>query len=145
MQYGGAIYVGLSRPFDYLLSHICFIKYYSEKVAPSEWETNLTFINNTAKSNIGNTIFARTFIPCVKAYNDRLDFLHNKPFHYLYETNHSIFSTSPATFKFLNQNRTIFTVVPGETFDMPVQLIDELGQHVNSAMFIATCNGPPSP
>ena len=111
VQYGGAIYVGLFRPFDYLLSHICFIKYYSKKVAPNEWETNLTFINNTAKSNIGNAIFARTFIPCVKAYHDGLDFLYNKPFYYLYETNHSVFSTSPATFKFLDQNRTIFTVV----------------------------------
>ena len=26
---------------------------------------------------------------------------------------------------------------------MPVQLIDEVCQHVNSAMFIATCSGPP--
>ena len=54
VQYGGAIYVGLSRPFDYLLSHICFIKYHVEKVLPSEWEANFMFVNNTAKSNIGN-------------------------------------------------------------------------------------------
>ena len=145
VQYGGAIYVGLSRPFDYLLSHICFVKYFSEKKAPSKWKTNFTFTNNTAKSNIGNTIFASTFKPCVKAYNDEINnFLLTKPFYYFNTTN-PVLSTSPAAFTFSNQNAPVFTVVPGEFFDIPVQLNDELHQLLNSSMFIATCSEPLSP
>ena len=68
--YGGAIYVALSTPFDYILSRVCFIRYYSENVSHNEWNTSFTFINNTAgKGNIGNTIFANTLDPCVKAHS----------------------------------------------------------------------------
>ena len=143
VQYGGAIYVSLTTPFDFLVSHICFIRYYLQHISPSEWKTNFTFINNTAgKSN--NTIFTSTLRPCTKVYTAGITLLYEDPFHHHSHITDSLISTSPTTFKFLNQ-KSIFTVVPGEIFDLPVQLIDELGQVVNSAMFIATCNGPPSP
>ena len=61
IQYGGAIYAELSPPFDYILSHVCFIRYYLENVSPSEWITNITFINNTAGES-NNTIFASTLL-----------------------------------------------------------------------------------
>ena len=138
--YGGAIYVALSTPFEYLLSRICFLRYYSENVPPSEWNTSFTFINNTAgKSNIGNTIFANTLDPCVKAHSAGIQLLFNDPFHHL--SNYSI-STSPATFNFLGD---MLSIIPGEIFNLPVELKDELGQVVSSTTFIAACNGPPSP
>ena len=148
IQYGGAIYVALSAPFDYLFSRTCFIRYYLNDVAPSEWKTNFTFINNTSivgKNN--NTIFANTLRPCIKAYGVGINFFYNNPFHYYLPINDSIntISTSPATFKFVNQTQSSFAVVPGEIINLQVQLIDELGQVVSSTMFIATCNGPPSP
>ena len=145
VQDGGAIYVELSTPFDYLLSHVCFIRYYLENVSLSEWNTNFTFINNTApESNIGKMIFASTLIPCVKAYSVGNKFLYNEPFYHYSHTNSSIVSTAPAFFKFY-KNDTIFTIIPGEVFDLRVLLIDELNQTVSSAMFIATCTGSLSP
>ena len=140
--YGGAIYVALSTPFDYILSRVCFIRYYSENVSPNEWNTSFTFINNTAgKGNIGNTIFANTLDPCVKAHSAGIQLLFDDPFHHLSMSDYSI-STSPATFNVLGD---MLTAIPGEIFNLPVQLKDELGQVVNSTTFIATCNGPPSP
>ena len=143
VQYGGAIYVSLTTPFEFLVSHICFVRYYLQHISPSEWKTNFTFINNTAgKSN--NTIFTSTLRPCYKVYTAGTTLLYEDPFHHHSHITDSVISTSPATFRFLNQ-KSIFSVVPGEIFDLPVQLIDELGQVVNSAMFIATCSGSPSP
>ena len=142
IQYGGAIYVELSTPFDYLLSHICFIRYYLENISPGEWKTNFTFVNNTAgKSN--NTIFASTLRPCSKVYTAKITLLYEDPFHHHSQITDSVISTLPASFKF--EESRLFDVVPGEIFNLPVQLIDELGQDFSSAMFIATCNGPPSP
>ena len=148
IQYGGAIYVALSTPFDYLFSRTCFIRYYLNDIAPDEWKTNFTFINNTSitgKNN--NTVFANTLRPCIKVYGVGIKLFYNDPFHYHLPINDSIntISTSPATFRFLNQTQSLFAVVPGEIFNLPVELIDELGQVVNSAMFIATCNGSQSP
>ena len=144
IQYGGAIYVELSTPFDYLLSHICFIKYYLQNIPPDEWKTNFTFVNNTAGES-NNTIFASTLRPCSKVYTARNNLLYEDPFHHHSHITDSIISTLPATFKFLNQGSKIFDVVPGEIFNLPVKLIDELGQDFSSAMFIATCSGPPTP
>ena len=44
VEHGGAIYVELSTPFDYLLSHACFVRYYLETVIPKNWETIFTLI-----------------------------------------------------------------------------------------------------
>ena len=131
----------LSTPFDYILSHICFIRYYFENISPDKWRTNFTlnFVDNTGgKSN--STIFASTLRPCSKVYTARNNLLYEHPF-YHQDVTDSIISTAPATFKFSHQKST-FNVVPGEIFDLPIKLIDELGQIV---MFIATYNGPPSP
>ena len=144
IQYGGAIYVELSTPFDYLLSHICFVRYYLENVSPSLWKTNFTFINNTAREN-NNTIFISTLRPCLKVYTVGISLLYKNPFNHRSPINDSVISTLPATFNFLHHKIRILHIVPGEIFDLPVELIDELGQSVGSAMFIATCNGPPSP
>ena len=76
LHYGGALYVALSTPYDYFLSRGCFIRYYSENVTTSEWQTNFTFINNTAeKSN--STIFANTLKPCVNAYSAGIQLLYD--------------------------------------------------------------------
>ena len=144
IQYGGAIYAELSTPFDYLLSHICFIRYYLENVPPDEWKTNFTFVNNTAGES-NNTIFASTLRPCSKVYTPRNNLLYEDPFHHHSHITNSVISTLPATFKFLNQGSRIFDVVPGEIFNLPVKLIDELGQDFSSAVFIATCSGLPTP
>ena len=146
IQYGGAIYVELSAPFDYLVSRVCFMKYYKENRLPSEWMTNVTFINNTAiKTNTGNTIFANTLNPCayMHSYSAEPIPLFDHPFHYSNYSPKPVVSTSPCNFVFPKGN--VLTVVPGETFNLLVELVDELNQTVSSPMFIATCNGPSSP
>ena len=144
VKYGGALYVELSTPFDYLLSHICFIRYYLENIPPDEWKTNFTFINNTAEES-NSTIFASTLRPCLKVYAIGIKLLYKDPFYHHSPTTKSVISTLPVTFEFLNKGKSTLSIIPGEIFDLPVQLIDELGQVVGSVTFIAACNGPPSP
>ena len=156
VENGGAIYVELSTPFDYLLSHVCFIRYYSENVLPRKWETNITFINNTARQR-DNSIFASTLQPCIKAYSNGTELFENKPFYHYPNDSENKISTLPDIFEFSNSSNKICRVVsgesfdlicnivPGETFDLPVILKDELRETVDSAMFIATCTRSQSP
>ena len=156
VEHGGAIYVELSTPFDYLLSHVCFIRYRLETVLPSNWETNFTFINNTARQS-SNNIFASTLQPCVRAYSDGTELYDNKPFYHYPNNSGTKISTLPTTFKFLNSSNKICSIVssksfdltcsivPGEIFDLPVILKDELGETDKSAMFIASCTRSQSP
>ena len=69
------------------------------------------------------------------------DLLCNHPFNFNSLMANSVISTLPASFKFSTK---IISVTPGELYDLPVQLLDELNQSFSSATFIATCNGPPS-
>ena len=156
VELGGAIYVELSTPFDYLLSHVCFVRYYSETILPSNWKTNFTFINNTARQS-NSSIFTSTLQPCARAYFNGTSLFGKKPFyHYPYNSDSNI-STLPETFKFFNSSNKICSivsdkpyelicnVVPGETFELPIILEDELEEKVDDAMFIATCTGSQSP
>ena len=156
VELGGAIYVELSTPFDYLLSHVCFVRYYSESILPSNWKTNFTFINNTARQS-NSSIFTSTLQPCARAYFNGTSLFDKKPFyHYPYNSDSNI-STLPETFKFFNSSNKICSivsdkpyelicnVVPGETFELPIILEDELEEKVDDAMFIATCTGSQSP
>jgi len=61
VSYGGAIYIELSTPYEFILSHSCFVRYSSENVFPKDWNTNFTFIDNTA-SQTNNAIFANTYV-----------------------------------------------------------------------------------
>ena len=146
VDYGGAIYVELSTPFDYLLSRICFIRYFSESFSPSKWETNFTFIGNTAgQSNGGNTntIFASTLQPCIKVFGLKgTELFVDEPFDYIPPATVNTIATSPERFTY---SQTNFSIVPGEVYNLPVKLLDELGQNVSTAIFIATCNESPTP
>ena len=155
VEHGGAIYVELSTPFDYLLSHVCFVRYYAENVLPDNWETNFTFINNTARQS-NSSIFTSTLQPCAKAYFNRTSLFDKKPFYHSNNSDSNV-STLPNTFVILNSSNKICStisnksfelicnVIPGEIFDLPVILTDELEERVENAMFIATCTGSPSP
>ena len=153
IENGGAIYVELSTPFDHLLSHVCFIRYHLEKTPPSNWKANFTFINNTARQN-NNSIFASTLQPCIRAYSNVTELFDNKPF-YHYPENSNKIATLPAKFKFIDitsnkvcsviSGNLTCNIVPGEEFDLPVILQDELEKDVDYIMLIATCIDSHSP
>jgi len=146
VNYGGAIYVELSTPFDYLLSRVCFIKYYSENFSPSKWNASFTFINNTAgQSNVTdtNTLFASTLQPCMKVFGLKgPELFVGEPFYYHPAITTNTIATSPERFSCTQKS---FNIVPGEVYDLPVHLIDELNQNVSATIFIATCNEFPTP
>ncbi|XP_065888956.1 uncharacterized protein [Dysidea avara] len=146
VDYGGAIYVELSTPFDYLLSRVCFIKYFSENFSPSKWNTSFTFINNTAGQNNGtntNTLFTSTLQPCMKVFGLKgPELFVGKPFYYYPPATTNTIATSPEKFSYTYDH---YYIVPGEVYNLPVRLIDELNQNITAAIFIATCNESPTP
>ena len=144
LTYGGAMYIELSTPYEFVLSHSCFVRYSYEHTFPDSWDTNFTFINNTA-SQPNNAIFANTLHPCLKSYiNDTHTklFLYEKPFYYQPNASHLIM-TSPSNF---SKNKGIsFDIIPGEVYDLQIHLVDELYQVITNVIFIASCVGPHSP
>ena len=155
VEHGGAIYVELSTPFDHLLSHVCFVRYCTETIPPSKWETNFTFIDNTARRSY-NSIFASTLQPCIRAYPNETKLFDKKPFYHYPNNNDTKISTLPATFKFSNSSicsvvsdkafdSLTCSIVPGEIFDIPLIMEDELEEKVDSIMLIAICTESQSP
>jgi len=143
IDYGGAIYVELSTPFDYLLSHVCFVRYFLENVSPALWNVTFTFINNTAGQN-DNVIFASTLQPCMKVYHIESSLFDLEQFFHYPTSSYNTIATSPAMFKFKDTSHK-FSIVPGELSYLPVYMIDELGQNVTTAVFLASCDEYPSP
>ena len=141
--YGGAIYVELSAPYDYLISHACFVRYFDDSLMPRDWTANIIFVNNSAISN--NTIFANTLRPCMRFYLQNISFLYEKPFNYSTSDHYNLIATSPMLFKFVSDNSGLVHIVPGEVYNLGVYLVDELHQNITNVMFIATCREPHSP
>ena len=130
---GGAIFVEMISPFDFLESHICFMRHYNN-TSPSNWNNiTIEFINNS-----NPTLFASTLHPCDKEYND-VNFLLQKPFSYspAIDKSHNIIVTLPNQIHV--SKSTLFTS-PGRTFKLPVYLTDELNQNVSDSIFIVACN-----
>ena len=143
---GGAIYVELSTPYDYILSHSCFVRYYSDNIFPDKWNTTFTFINNTVGTSY-NAIFASTLRPCLNFYVEKTCehiFLYDPPFYYQPFLPNCI-ATSPLLFTFDSTNASTLYVVPGEVYDLRVHLVDELCQNISGVMFIASCADAISP
>ena len=130
---GGAIFVEMISPFDFLESHICFMRHYNN-TPPSNWNNiTIEFINNS-----NPTLFASTLHPCDKEYND-VNFLLRKPFSYSPPINksHNIIATLPNQ---IHVSQSTLSKSPGRTFELPVYLTDELNQNVNDSIFIVACN-----
>ena len=146
--YGGAIYVELSTPYEFILSHSCFVRYFSEGLLPSQWKnTSLTFINNTAVHQTDNTIFANTLRPCLKFYVENTCstnmFLYKRPFYY--HPNASSYQIMTSPFNFSNSEDTSFDLIPGEVYDLKINIVDELCQNITGIIFAANCMEPISP
>ena len=133
LLYGGAIFVEMETPYEYIQSHICFMQYHKENTSPKQWNVTLKFTNNTSFTN--NTIFSSTLQPCFKEYSS-VAFLQYKFFIYEPLFANSTVATSPSNFKV---NMSVISVSPGKVFPLPIQLIDELDHVVPVFVLIATC------
>ncbi|XP_065904408.1 uncharacterized protein [Dysidea avara] len=137
--FGGAIFAEMSTPFEYLGSHICFLRYYREEKEPHEWDVTLNFISNNCYSTsyVNNTIFSGTLRPCKKEHSN-LRFLQIPNFNYTPPFSRGTVATLPT--KIIVTTSTI-QKFPGEYFQLPVKLIDELDHNVPVFVLIATCHG----
>ena len=131
---GGAIFVEMISPYDFLESHICFMRYYNN-TSPSNWNG----ITVEFSYNSNPTIFASTLHPCDKEYDYNINFLFHQPFSYTPPINktHNVIATLPNQ---IHVSQKSLSKSPGRTFELPVYLTDELNQNVTNSIFIVSCN-----
>jgi len=122
---GGAIFAEMSTPFEYLESHICFIRYHQEDQGPPS-VCSLSFINNNSTKYINNTIFSGTLRPCMKEYSS-VTFFQSSQFKYTPPFSNHTIATLPSKFDSTDATKNI---CPGRVFHLPVKLIDELNHDV---------------
>ena len=132
---GGAIFIEMETPYEYIQSHICFIRYHKENIGPKKWNATLNFTNNTSASLASNAIFASTLQPCFKEYSS-IGFLQYNFFVYQPSFANSTVATSAVKFRV---SKSIICVSPGKVFPLPVKLIDELNHAISAFVLIATC------
>ena len=122
---GGAIFVhSIDNQHESHFSHSCFIQYYGE----FKNET-FSFNNNTAKSDVGNAIFATSFTPCNHDNNLRklLDIIGNT-------TKFNV--ASPPT-KFSFDPESLDQIIPGTEITMNITAMDEQGQEYKNVVYEA--------
>jgi len=136
---GGAIYAEMSTPFEYLESHVCFMRYYKEDQGPpSEWNITLSFINNNCSKFTNNVIFSGTLCPCMKEYQN-ISFFQSSKFTYTPAFSDYTIATLPSEFKNNSNSPYYKEVSPGSVFHLPVKLIDELKHDVVEFILTAKC------
>ena len=136
-EVGGAIYSLSTNQHDYILSHTCFLKYWSreEERVVSDRNTTFHFINNTATSNIGNSIYVSTLKPCRNSCPDQNWNCSTKTAesvfnccvaHFTFSPNQSnIINTMSYEFKDNLPLGNISAIIPGQTINLNLTVLDE--------------------
>ena len=139
---GGAIYVKLVIEATILSAASCFIQSNKGAISPSEWDSNVTFFNNSApEQQTGKSIYVTSLLPCRLAYgHENRDILHpmevfsnNKTFTFVNSTFFEEISTAASKFA---PNISCYSGFPGEAFTVPIELIDDLDKKATPVPFI---------
>lgn len=151
---GGAIYSFLIDNHDFTVSRSCFIQYCdstnkSRVIPVSEWNANITFNGNRAKSKTGHAIFVTSLYPCQVVNNGSTDEYKV----YVVVNITDALSVRGITFDndprlqpqtstegaVLKRNDFQLQIIPGEQYKHGVTLSDDLGNMVD-ATFQASIN-----
>ena len=141
---GGAIYYVSAGVRD-VNSRNCFIRYFDYTVAPINWKTKFTFIDNFSR-NPGHAIYCTTLKTC--SWNDTsivLDpetlnntFRWNGVFHYHNCTDDiNTIATDPAS---VNISKKDLHIAPGNLSDLNLSVIDDTGATRNTVFFVHSDN-----
>ena len=125
---GGAIYWYSVDQHDYFSSRTCFLK----KKRLKTDNVSFTFINNTAHSGIGHSIFATTLLPCGRhsygSYNLSFEEIFSSKFFFFANNNPYHIATSG---KRLVVNSSL-NITPGVVFPLNASVYDEGDHDVSS-------------
>ena len=140
---GGAIYSELLDKHDLIVSRSCFIRHEENltiNIPEPLRNTNILFRGNRAIGNeLGNAIFTTSLIPCQVISNGN-DYIILKNTSKIFEQFGMILeereprqtiSTDVARFV---HGATPFHIIPGEEYQLDVQVMDDLNQIVNTAL-----------
>ena len=139
---GGAIYVHMTDEHDFSISRSCFIQY-SENLRQalllpvSNWTCSFIFRDNFAQ-RYGNSIFSTTLVPChLRLYeSSRIQSLSNFTSSgiFVFENVEKIveyqFATEGARFNITGS--LPFWFIPGQEHMLEVDLLDDLGQKIDT-------------
>ena len=137
---GGAIFVlYMDTQHEAGFSRSCFIQHpESELSNVDEDSINFYFINNTAKSEVGNTLFATTLLPCNFSKNPFKDIGN------VYPQNSSKLDIASSVVKFsINNTDRLIHIIPGTEVVLNITATDDLNQtHTHDVVYEAFMTGP---
>ena len=126
-ELGGAVYATSPHQTEFIFSHKCFISYLLFP-NPNEWNTSITFVNNTAK--FGFAIFTDSLLPCAKhvgnVSTEIKQALKWEPFEFTSGIEQYTIATSPAGITFTLPPE----IAPGQRVDIHPLAVDDLGQTI---------------
>ena len=126
-ELGGAVYATSPHQTEFIFSHRCFISF-TYVPNPNEWNTSLTFVNNTAR--YGFDIYTDSLLPCAKhvgnVSTEVKQALRWETFRYTSGIEEYTIATSPAEIRF-----SLPTIIaPGQEIDIHPLAMDDLGQTI---------------
>ena len=137
---GGAIYSELLDKHDLIVSRSCFIRHEEDPTVENLGNTKIVFRGNRAiGSELGNAIFTTSLIPC-QVISNGSDYivLENATeiveyFGIILDEREPRQTISTDGARFVH-GATPFRIIPGEEYQLDVQVMDDLNQIVNTAL-----------
>ena len=140
---GGAIFSRLVDDSDVIVSRSCFLQYKSKEnksrviLPTSNWTATLTFEGNNAKSQIGNSIYATTVIPCQVVSTSNRIFkamkvtdIFQAPGIVGISNDTNDISTEVAIL--IPSNSEHLKAIPGKAIELGVEILDDFGNKVGA-------------
>ena len=140
---GGAIYSYLVDDKDFTVSRSCFLQYDTKEnstiIPTTNWTATLIFEGNSARSNIGNSIYATSVIPCqvvstpagsYQALNTTDIF---QPPGIMGIEKEDKYQIATEGTKLIPKNEHL-KAIPGEFIELGVQVLDDFGNEVGATL-----------
>ena len=150
-QYGGALYYTFPPSLSLRDSNGCFLTYVdpssTHSVPLENWQVNVTFKNNLA-TQAGDAVYVSNPVECTwEQGGNPFNVSHPDKFVYLQNMSRSVIATPAYKLRFQSPGVTIsedgwytYSVMPGEAFDLSVELLDFYDQSSGTTILSVRCH-----
>ena len=150
-QYGGALYYTFPPSLSLRDSNGCFLTYVDPSSIQSlpleRWQVNITFKNNLA-TEAGDAVYVSNPIECTwEQGGNPFNVSGEDKFVYLQDMSRSVIATPAYELRFQSPGVTVgddgwyaYSVMPGEAFDLAVELFDYYNQSSSTTILSVRCH-----
>ena len=151
-QYGGALYYTFPPSLSLNDSNSCFLTYVDpsrvhESIPLESWQVNITFTNNSA-TQAGDAVYVSNPRECTwEQGGNPFNVSREDKFVYLQDANRSVIATPAQKLHFQSAGVAVrddgwytYSVMPGEAFDLVVELLDYYDQPSSATVLSVRCH-----